>query len=182
MDTPIERVKSLRGLLGWMIEPLRNEHDRAGFSCGNPSLDRYLKEQAGQDLRRGCATPFVLISKRGDATILGYYTLSSYGIDAGELPVEVAKKLPRYPLIPATLLGRLAVDRSFQGRGLGEFLLIDALHRALVQSAEIAAAAVVVDAIDAGAARFYRHFGFVAFPAIASRLFLPMKAVADLFR
>ena len=165
-----------------VIEALRSDHSRADFSCGNPSLDRYLKEQAGQDLRRGCATPFVLVSVGGDTTIRGYYTLSSYGIDVGELPVEVAKKLPRYPLVPATLLGRLAVDRNFQGQGIGEFLLMDTLHRALVQSAEIAAAAVVVDAIDTGAIKFYRRFGFVAFPAIASRLFLPMKAVADLFR
>src|SRR5258708_35807554 len=98
----------------WVIEPLRDDHNRAVFSCGNASLDRYLKEQAGQDLRRGCATPFVLVSERGGTTILGYYTLSSYGIDVGELPPDVAKKLPRYPLIPATLLGRLSVDRRFQ--------------------------------------------------------------------
>ncbi len=164
-----------------VVEPLRKEHIRTNFSCGNPPLDRYLKEQAGQDFRRGCATTFVLISKRGDTTIRGYYTLSNYGIDVGELPVEVAKKLPRYPLIPATLLGRLAVDRSFQGQGFGDFLLMDALHRALIQSAQIAAAAVVVEAIDTAAIKFYVHFGFVAFPAITSRLFLPMKAVAALF-
>ncbi len=94
----------------------------------------------------------------------------------------MAKKLPRYPLIPATLLGRLAVDRRFQGQGMGEFLLMDALHRAFEQSAGIAAAGVVVDAIDAGAARFYQQFGFVAFPSIAGRLFLPMKTVRELFR
>jgi len=94
----------------------------------------------------------------------------------------VVKKLPRYPLISATLLGRLAVDRRFQAQGIGEFLLLDALHRALMQSAEIATAAVVVDAIDADAVKFYQHFGFVRFPAIGSRLFLPMKAVAGLFR
>src|SRR5713226_122017 len=106
----------------WVIEPLRNDHNRAGFSCGNASLDRYLKEQAGQDFRRGCATSFVLAAKRGDTSILGYYTLSSYGIDVGELPVEAAKKLPRYPLIPATMLGRLGVDRRYQGQGgVGEF-------------------------------------------------------------
>lgn len=166
----------------WLIQSLRGDHNSAGFSCGNSSLDRYLKEQAGQDLRRGCATPFVLLSERGDTKVLGYYTLSSYGIDVGELPSEVTKKLPRYPLITATLLGRLAVDRSLQGQSAGEFLLLDALHRALVQSAEIAAAAVVVDALDEGAIKFYRHFGFVPFPDIVSRLFLPMKAVRDLFR
>src|ERR1700731_1222371 len=100
----------------WVIETLRNDHDRSDFSCGNVSLDRYLKEQAGQDLRRACAYCFVLAPKRGDTSILGYYTLSSYGIDVGELPADVAKKLPRYPLIPAALLGRLAVDRRYQGQ------------------------------------------------------------------
>jgi GNAT superfamily N-acetyltransferase len=166
----------------WAIELLRSDHNRADFSCDTPSLDRYLKEQAGQDLRRNVAAPFVLVAEGGGTRIHGYYTLLSYGIDVGELPVAVAKKLPRYRLIPATLLGRLAVDQTFQGQGMGEFLLMDALHRALVQSAEIAAAAVVVDAINDGAIRFYRHFGFVTFPAIHNHLFLPMKAVGDLFR
>jgi GNAT superfamily N-acetyltransferase len=166
----------------WLIETLRTHHDREEFSCGNASLDRYLKEQAGQDLRRACATPFVLVPEREDTSVLGYYTLSSYGIDVGELPPDVAKRLPRYPLIPATLLGRLAVDRRYQGQGIGEFLLVDALRRALVQSAGIAAAAVVVDAINAAAEMFYRHYGFVQFPLKASRLFLPMKTIADLFR
>ena len=166
----------------WAIEPLGSHHNRADFSSGNASLDRYLKEQAGQDLRRGCATPFILTPRRGDTAVLGYYTLSSYGIDVGDLPSSVAKRLPRYPLIPATLLGRLAVDRRYQRQGIGEFLLMDALHRALEQSAEIAAAAVVVDAIDVGAAKFYQHFGFVAFPSITGRLFLPMQAIARLFR
>src|SRR5216684_2638030 len=166
----------------WLIEPLRNEHDRTNFACGNAPLDRYLKEQAGQDLRRACATPFVMVPMGGDHSILGYYTLSSYGIDVGELPADIVKRLPRYPLIPATLLGRLAVDQRRQGQGIGEFLLMDGLHRTLVQSLEIAAAAVVVDAIDAHAAKFYQHFGFVPFLSIAGRLFLPMKAVAGLFR
>jgi GNAT superfamily N-acetyltransferase len=175
-------VPALRHSPEWVIEPLGDHHNREAFSCGNASLDRYLKEQAGQDLRRACATPFVLTPKRGGTSILGYYTLSSFGIDVGELPHDVAKKLPRYPLIPSTLLGRLAVDRRYQGQGIGEFLLMDALHRVLVQSFEIAAAAVVVDAIDTGATKFYQHFGFVAFPSIAGRLFLPMKAVTSLFR
>lgn len=166
----------------WVTEPLRNDHDRANFSCGNAPLDRYLKEQAGQDVRRGCATLFVLVPGPGETSILGYYTLSSYGIDAGELPADIVKKLPRYPLIPATLLGRLAVDHRHHGQGVGEFILMDALRRALHQSAGIAAAAVVVDAIDERAERFYKHFGFIAFPSIAGRLFLPMNTLAGLFR
>lgn len=171
-----------RRLAEWAIESLHDDHDRTSFSCGNESLDRYLKEQAGQDLRRACASPFVLVAERGSTSILGYYTLSSYGVDLGELPADLARKLPRYPLIPATLLGRLAVDLRYQRQGVGEFLLMDALRRAWAQSAEIAAAAVVVDAIDADAAKFYRHFGFLTFHSVAGRLFLPMKTVAALFR
>ena len=107
----------------WVVELLRNDHNRADFSCGDASLDGYLKQQAGQDLRRACATPFVLVPERGGTLILGYYTLSSYGIDIGELPADLAKKLPRYPVIPATLLGRLAVDHRYQGQGIGRALM-----------------------------------------------------------
>jgi GNAT superfamily N-acetyltransferase len=165
----------------WLVELLRSAHDREGFSCGNTMLDRYLKEQAGQDLRRGCATPFVLSPDANQSVILGYYTLSSYGIDTGELPLDVARKLPRYPLIPATQLGRLAVDKRHQGEGIGEFLLMDALHRCLTQSVPIAAAAVVVEAIDDRATQFYRHFGFTPFPSSTGRLFILTKTVKALF-
>jgi GNAT superfamily N-acetyltransferase len=165
----------------WVVEPLGGAHDRDGFACGNSALDHYLKEQANQDLRRGCAVPFVLIPSAGKSAVLGYYTLSSFGIDAGVVPPDVAKKLPRYPLIPATLLGRLAVDEKHHGEGIGEFLLMDALHRSLEQSVQIAAAAVVVEAIDERAARFYQHFGFIPFPAITGRLFIMMKTVKQLF-
>jgi len=164
-----------------IVEGLCDRHDRAGFSCGNLPLDRYLQEQAGQDLRRQCASPFVLVPAAGSPTILGYYTLSSYGVDVGDLPATVARKLPRYPLIPATLLGRLAVDQRHHGRGIGEFLLLDALHRACGHAVAVAAAAVIVDAIDPAAARFYARFGFMPFPSTTTRLFLPMKTVAALF-
>ena len=83
----------------------------------------------------------------------------------GRIPVGVAKRLPRYPLLPATLLGRLAVDRHHHGQGIGEFLLLDALHRACEHAVDIAAAAVIVDAIDPAAARFYQRFGFMPFPS-----------------
>lgn len=164
----------------WVVEPLGKQHNRAGFSCGNEVLDRYLKEQAGQDARRLVAAPFILIQIGDRKTIVGYYTLSAFGIDLKDLPVEVAKKLPTYPVVPVTLLGRLAVDERYKGQGAGEFLLVDALQRAFTQSAQIAAAAVVVDAIDEQAAGFYRHFGFIAFPGQPRRLFLPMKTISDL--
>ena len=165
----------------WIVEPLSGGHDREGFSCGNSALDHYLKERANQDLRRACAVPFVLIPSAGESAVLGYYALSSFGIDAGVVPPEIAKKLPRYPLIPATLLGHLAVDERHHGEGIGEFLLIDALHRSRAQSGQIAAVAVVVEAIDERAERFYRHFGFLPFPTSTGRLFILMKTVKQLF-
>lgn len=164
----------------WVVEPLGKQHNRPGFSCGNEMLDRYLKEQAGQDARRLVAAPFILIQKSDRKTIVGYYTLSAFGIDLKDVPIEIAKKLPVYPVVPVTLLGRLAVDQHYKGQGAGEFLLVDALQRAFTQSAQIAAAAVVVDAIDEQAAGFYRHFGFIAFPDKPRRLFLPMKTISDL--
>ena len=99
----------------------------------------------------------------------------------GVVPPEIAKKLPRYPLIPATLLGRLAVNERHHREGIGEFLLMDALHRSRAQSGQIAAVAVVVEAIDERAERFYQHFGFLPFPTITGRLFIMMKTVKQLF-
>lgn len=168
--------------LSWLVEPLGKHHDRAAFSCGNEILDRYLKELARQDARRLVAAAFVLVDESVPKTILGYYTLSSFAIGLTDLPAAVVRKLPAYPNVPVTLLGRLAVDRRYKGQGLGEFLLMDALRRAWVQSSQIAAVAVVVDAIDEQAVRFYRHFDFIPLPERANRLFLPMKTIAALFR
>lgn len=170
-----------RALSPCHIEPLGKKHDRAAFSCGNESLDRYIGQQASQDARRHVAAPFVAVAQAGDTRILGYYTLSAFAVDLGALPESTARKLPHYPLVPATLLGRLAINQGQQGRGLGEFLLMDALRRAHEQSSQIASAAVIVDAIDESAHRFYRHFDFIAFPDRTDRLFLPMQDIAALF-
>ena len=167
--------------IAWIVEPLGKAHDRLSFSCGYEALDRYLREQASQDARRRVAAPFVLVQESERKTIVGYYTLSALGIDLHDLPDNVIKKLPSYPVVPVTLLGRLAVDLQYRGQGAGEFLLVDALLRAYTQSSQIAAAAVVVDAIDEQAARFYRHFGFTPFPDKPTRLFIPMKTVVELF-
>jgi len=117
----------------YSIEPLGKHHDRAAFSCGKKPLDQYIKEQARQDAKRHYAAPFVLVEK-GKKNISGYYTLSSFGINLEDLPEAVVKKLPRYPIVPATLLGRLAVDEDYHRKGFGELLLMDALHRSLDQA------------------------------------------------
>jgi len=164
-----------------IVEPIGKHHNRGAFSCGYEALDQYLKKLATQDVRRMVAAPFILTRESDRKTVIGYYTLSAFGISLQDLPDEIIKKLPAYPIVPVTLLGRLALDQQYKGQGLGEFLLIDALKRALKQSSQIAAAAVVVDAMDEKAAGFYRHFEFMDFPDKPGRLFLPMKTIGAIF-
>jgi predicted GNAT family N-acyltransferase len=162
------------------FEPLASKHDRAAFSCEHERLDRYLQHQAGQDVRKRVAAVYVLTPD--GKTVAGYYTLSQYTVDTGELPLELAQKLrvPKYDRLPATLLGRLARSKEFRGAGLGEILLMDALPRALQHSKTIASMAVVVDAKDDKAREFYKSYGFLDLPEHANRLFIPMQTVAEL--
>ncbi|MGH9689239.1 MAG: GNAT family N-acetyltransferase [Candidatus Acidiferrales bacterium] len=164
----------------FVIEPLGPKHDRAAFSCGVEALDAYLQKQAGQDLRKRAAVPFVITPD--GRTIAGYYTLSQYAVQLDAVPPEIANKLPRYPVVPATLLGRLAVSTAFRGQGLGAMLLMDALYRALTHGRELASAGVVVDAKDFAALSFYKKYGFLELPRVERRLFLPMGTVERLFR
>jgi ribosomal protein S18 acetylase RimI-like enzyme len=162
------------------IEPL-GDHDRAAFSCGVEPLDRYLREQAGQDARKHAAAPFVLLTPGN--RIAGYYTLSSTVILADDLPEEDIKKLkwPRHPQLPATLVGHLARDVAFRGQRLGDLLLLDALRRAFDNIGTVASPAVIVDVKDENARRFYCKYGFLSFPDAQKRLYLPMKTVERLF-
>jgi predicted GNAT family N-acyltransferase len=113
--------------------------------------------------------------------IAGYYTLSAYAIRLDELPETFRKRLPRYPLLPATLLGRLAISSSRRGQGLGRFLLMDALHRSLRSTVEIASVGVVVEAIDEAARTFYLHYGFTRLADHPNRLLVPMANIARIF-
>ena len=155
------------------------EHDRASFSCGVQELDQYLHHQAGQDARRKVAAPFVMVDKKG--TILGYYTLSSYGIRLAELPSDIVKKLPKYPLIPATLLGRLDISREHQGEKLGRLLLMDALYRSWKNAAEVASIGVVAEAYDESARAFYLHHEFIPLVEHSKKLFIAMKTIEKAF-
>ena len=159
------------------IEALQAHHNRADFCCGISELDKYLQEQAGQDLKRNLAAVFVLTED--GKTIAGFYTLSAHTISGAALPQELAKRLPRFP-IPVTLLGRMAIAQSLQGAGLGEYLLLDALNRSLGGSRQVASWAVVVDA-KARARNFYLKHDFIALPGSPDRLFLPMKTIEALF-
>jgi predicted GNAT family N-acyltransferase len=154
-------------------------HDRETFSCGTEALDSYLKRQASQDVAKHTAACFVL-TPDGE-TVAGFCTLSQYAVDLARLPREIASKLPKYPEVPATLLGRLALSEGFRGQKLGEFVLLDALHRSWVQSEQVASRAVIVDAKDQSARHFYEHFDFLALPSTPNRLFLPMRTIERLF-
>ena len=159
-----------------IIEPLNRNHNRATFTCGIDSLDRYLKRQANQDIKRRISRVYIARSPQDENKILGYYTLSALSIDLSCLPEEIMKKLPRHP-IPAALIGRLAVDRTTQGIGIGKFLLANAIKRTLAVSNEIAVYAMVVDAINQNAESFYKQFGFSRLSHNRNRLFLPLKSL-----
>ena len=131
-------------------------------------------------MKRRVATPFVLI-ERPQQTVIGYYTLAAGSVALEEWPQALEKKLPRYQLIPVTLLGRLALDKNHQGRGLGRLLLMDALSRSLRAAHEIATVAVIVDAINDSAREFYKHYGFIVFPNHTHRLFLHMQTIGKMF-
>jgi GNAT superfamily N-acetyltransferase len=162
------------------IEPLGKKHDQVVFSCGDTALETYLKKRALQEAKKKIATTFVMADSRSSA-VIGYYRLSATSILLADLPDQTAKKLPKYPHVPAALLGGLAIDRRYQGSGYGGLLIIDALRRALQATTECASYAVVVDAINERARSFYEHYEFCAFPDRKLRQFLPMKTIADLF-
>lgn len=143
-----------------MIAPyhiqLLDAHDRSAFASGSEALDRYLQQQAKQDIRRRVASCFVAVDAAGE--IAGFYTIAASSLVLDLLPAEQAKRLPRYPTVPAVMLGRLAVAKAHQGKRLGAALVADAIIRAT--RAEVMAYAMIVDAKDEAAVRFYEHLGF----------------------
>jgi GNAT superfamily N-acetyltransferase len=163
----------------FVFEPLAKHHDRLAFRCGVPELDEYLQRRARQDAERHVAAVYVMVPADEPQRIAGFYTLSSASVILDELPADLRSKLPRYPTIPAVLLGRLARNMNFPG--LGSQLLMDALHRALRHSVEVAAVAILVDAKNEHARQFYARYGFQQSLHSPDRMFLPMKTVEQLF-
>jgi GNAT superfamily N-acetyltransferase len=157
------------------IEPL-GKHDRAAFSCGVAALDDWFRSRAGQDERRNIARVFVAIDDRFG--VVGFYSLSSFALSIPDLPEAHAKRVPRYDLIPAALIGRLARDVRVRGEGIGDLLLADAVRRILGAARSLAVFAIVVDAMDERAAELYRDFGFSPFPSRPLRLFMPASDAA----
>jgi len=159
----------------------KSRHNRNAFSCGVEQLDRYLHEQAAKDSKRGVSVCWVLADEDDPTLILGFYTLSNFAVILTDLPEEMQKRLPKYPHVPATLLGRLAVSQDNKGQGLGEFLLMDALRRSLETSEAIASNMVVADPKDEESANFYKKYDFRSIQEDGQRLYLPMKTIASVF-
>lgn len=164
--------------LALAIEPLNPTHDRRAFNCGVVALDRYFREQASQDVKRRLCNCFVA-TDRDTGVIAAYYTLAASSVPIAALPEADTKRLPRYPLLPATLIGRLAVDNAYQGRQIGSALIVDALRR----SAQAAPASftLLVDAKDDRAVAFYRKHGFIPLASRPISLFLPIATALKLF-
>ncbi len=161
---------------GFRVVPFDKNDSRTAFNCGSEPLDRYFQQQVTQEIKRRITACFVALTS--EQMIAGYYTISATSIPLTGLPPNTAKKLPRYPLVPAIRMSRLAVDQKFKGQGLGGALLADALHRAFVS--DIAAYAMLVDAKDIEAAAFYQHHGFISLPDSPLSFFLPLATASGI--
>jgi predicted GNAT family N-acyltransferase len=152
-------------------------HRREQFICESPELTAFLPTRARKEAKARASACFILVPLEDAGRIAGYYTLSATSIELVKAPEEMVKKLPRYPSLPATLLGRLARDSNFKGQGLGNLLMVDALKRSYESSSVIGSVTIVVDPKDAHAAKFYADFGFKSLDE--TRMFLPMKSVRE---
>lgn len=161
----------------FLIEPLNKSHKRADFSCGNVRIDTYFRNVVSQDVKRKYATCFVA-KEIATGKVAGFYTLSSSAVPLVDVPEAIAQKLPRYPSIPAVLIGWLGRHQDYAGLGLGEALVFDAIKT--VATASIGAHAIFADAIDQRAADFYESLGFVPLASRPNTLYLPVASAMGL--
>ena len=165
-------------LLDWREEPIGRHHDRKSFDCGSPDLNDYLDRYARQNHDSGGAKTFVAVTPAEPARILGFYSISPGAIEFARVPSKLTKKLGRYD-VPVFRLGRLAIDLSVQGQGLGGDLLLAAGVRALAVAAEVGGIALVIDAKDHKAASWYERFGACLLLDDPLKLILPLSVIAE---
>lgn len=165
---------------GFEFQPLGPDHDRAAFSCGEASLDDYLQTKARKECELGYSAVFVLSPTDTPTKVSGYYTLSSLSLELTDIPERLRKRFPKYPLVPTTLLGRLARSLDHKGQEFGEHLLLDALDRAQRAAESIGSHAVVVDPLSGKAKAFYEGYGFIPMAGDTQRLYLPMATIKKL--
>lgn len=159
----------------YQIRSLDASINTAHFQCGSEPLNDYIRRYASQDVRKNVARVFVATPEHDLKQLAGFFTLSAGSVSCSSLPESLARKLPRYP-VPVALIGRLAVDNKFQGKGLGSILLADACQKVAQASAVLAVAGIIVDAKDSKAVSFYEHFGFIPLHGLADRMLLPASA------
>ena len=162
----------------WREEPVARRHDRKSFDCGEPALNEYLRRYARQNHESGGAKTFVAVAAAESARILGYYTIGPGAIDFTRLPSSLTGRLGRYD-VPVFRLGRLAVDRSVQGQGIGSDLLLAAGERALAVAAQVGGLALAIDAKDEAAVRWYERFGAVPLLDDPLKLILPLSVFTE---
>ena len=165
-------------MIDWREEPIGRHHDRKSFGCGSSELNEYLDRYARQNHESGGAKTFVAVSPTGPVRVIGFYSISPGSIEFARVPARLTKRLGRYE-VPVFRLGRLAIDRSMQGQGLGGDLLFAAGERALAVAAEVGGIALAIDAKDEKAARWYERFGALRLPDDPLKLVLPLAVIAD---
>jgi predicted N-acetyltransferase YhbS len=153
------------------------KHRRQDFRCESAELTAFLQQRARKEMDARASACFVLVPESDPGRIAGYYTLSQTSVTLARLPVAVAKRVPHYPDLAATLIGRLARDLTWKGQNIGRLLLVDALRRSVRQSDEVGAVVVVTDPKDAKARAFYERFGFRALDDC--RMFIPMRELVE---
>ena len=162
----------------WREEPIGRHHDRKSFDCGAPELNEYLARYARQNHESGGAKTFVAVSPERPPLVLGYYSISPGAIEFARVPANLTRKLGRYD-VPVFRLGRLAVDRSVQGQGLGGDLLLAAGERAQAVAAVVGGVALAIDAKDGRAVAWYERFGAQPLLDDPLKLILPLRIIAD---
>jgi len=162
----------------WIIEPFSKGHTRDTFTCGQPSLDDFIQNRVSQYEKRRLGKTYIAV-RTGEPLVIGYYTLAAGTVSFEHLPVAVSKKLHRHPT-PAILLARLAVDRTAQGKRLGEALLLDAMQRSLNLSDAMGIHVLSVETINDSALTFYRKYGFISLQDDIRHLYLPISTVETL--
>jgi GNAT superfamily N-acetyltransferase len=175
---PLAAVPGEADLPRWREEPISRRHDRRGFHCGSPELDAYLDRYARQNHESGGAKTFVAVPVDEPTRVLGYYSISPGSIEFARVPSELTRRLGRYE-VPVFRLGRLAVSRSLQGRGVGADLLLAAGSRALAVASQVGGVALAIDAKDERAASWYRRFGALPLLDDVLRLVLPLGTIAE---
>jgi hypothetical protein len=159
----------------FVCTPLDSRHDRGRFDCSNAEFNDWFRRRAKQDQDRRVTAVHVFAPTSEPTQVAGFYSLSASSVQLAELPASQICKLPRYPHVPAVLIGRLARDVNFPG--IGNLLLVDGLERIKIHSNNIAAAVIIVEAIDDAASNFYERFGFIPFGSNPRKLFLPIASL-----